>query len=252
MKNQRLDTSNEFHLCRYRNGITLIRPEQINKSFPYGQPLGYTVNDLLRHSFCVYFSDTETTNINLNETTAVSCGYSSLQTALNKTLHEVYDKRSVENIIRNNLEVIKSKKTIIIEATALQKNQINVSTLSIKIPWYHNDNIIGLLGCSIVLGKQALVESLSQIRNLGLLEYESHTLAHICGREIDNLYFSKRELQCIQLTLKGYPAKKAAFTLGLSQRTVEEYLDNIKIKLGVHSKSEMIEKLWCMFRLNIA
>lgn len=51
---------------------------------------------------------------------------------------------------------------------------------------------------------------------------------------------TRRELQCLQISLRGRSARQAAIELGLSQRTVEEYLNNVKKKLGVTSKSEMI------------
>jgi DNA-binding CsgD family transcriptional regulator len=62
--------------------------------------------------------------------------------------------------------------------------------------------------------------------------------------------FTKRELQCIQFTLRGQSAKQVGFNLGISQRTVEEYLQNVKNKLGVHSKSQLIAKLLPMSHLN--
>lgn len=41
---------------------------------------------------------------------------------------------------------------------------------------------------------------------------------------------------------------KKANELGISQRTVEEYLNNIKLKMGVYSKSELIDKTIDYFR----
>ena len=52
---------------------------------------------------------------------------------------------------------------------------------------------------------------------------------------------SKREIECLQLTIKGYTAKRIGRELGISNRTVEEYLVNIRIKMGVSSKAELIE-----------
>ena len=51
---------------------------------------------------------------------------------------------------------------------------------------------------------------------------------------------SRRELQCLQISVRGRSARQVATELGISQRTVEEYLNNVKKKLGVTSKSEMI------------
>lgn len=59
--------------------------------------------------------------------------------------------------------------------------------------------------------------------------------------------FSKRELECIRYTLKGKSAKQISYELKISTRTVEEYLANIKTKMGVYSKSELIENALLLF-----
>lgn len=51
---------------------------------------------------------------------------------------------------------------------------------------------------------------------------------------------TKRELQCIHYLVKGASAKDIAFTLGLSYRTVEIYIQNIKDKLNVRKTAEII------------
>jgi DNA-binding CsgD family transcriptional regulator len=54
---------------------------------------------------------------------------------------------------------------------------------------------------------------------------------------------SKMELMTIALLLKGKHAGEIRHSLGIGQSTVESYLINIKNKLGVHRKSELIETL---------
>lgn len=51
---------------------------------------------------------------------------------------------------------------------------------------------------------------------------------------------SKRELECLFLILRSKSAKQIAYILGLSRRTVESYIDSIKLKFGVSNKSELI------------
>lgn len=52
---------------------------------------------------------------------------------------------------------------------------------------------------------------------------------------------SQRELQCLSLSLRGRSARRVGAELGISQRTVEEYLNNVKVKMGVKYKTDMIE-----------
>jgi DNA-binding CsgD family transcriptional regulator len=57
--------------------------------------------------------------------------------------------------------------------------------------------------------------------------------------QIKNI-FSKKELQCIRYLCRSFSIKLIANEMCLSPRTVEGYLDNIKNKLGVNSKHEIV------------
>lgn len=51
---------------------------------------------------------------------------------------------------------------------------------------------------------------------------------------------SKRENECLALYASGSTAKEISINLGLSIRSIENYIYNIKIKLGVSTKAELI------------
>lgn len=51
---------------------------------------------------------------------------------------------------------------------------------------------------------------------------------------------SQRELECLFLLLRGRTVKQTAEMLGLSKRTAESYIDNIKSKLGCLNKAELL------------
>ncbi len=53
---------------------------------------------------------------------------------------------------------------------------------------------------------------------------------------------SKRELQCLYYYAQGKIAKEIAKQLSLSKRTVEHYLATAKNKVGIVSKSELLQK----------
>jgi DNA-binding CsgD family transcriptional regulator len=55
--------------------------------------------------------------------------------------------------------------------------------------------------------------------------------------------FTPRELDCIVLLMQGYTFKMIASKLGISPRTVETYIENIKQKTGCFSKGELIKFL---------
>jgi DNA-binding CsgD family transcriptional regulator len=106
-----------------------------------------------------------------------------------------------------------------------------------------DNRVIGVFGCSIVLGRHSLASSLSSVMALGL--FHSETISAESDKEplVASLTFklSKREMDCLQLAIKGYTAKKIAKVMNISYRTVEEYLINIRMKTGAGSKAELIE-----------
>ena len=59
---------------------------------------------------------------------------------------------------------------------------------------------------------------------------------------LQQIKLSRQEEFCLDLYLKGKTAKEASRLMKISHRTVESYLDNIKSKLNVFTKSEVLEK----------
>jgi DNA-binding CsgD family transcriptional regulator len=58
-----------------------------------------------------------------------------------------------------------------------------------------------------------------------------------CG----DLYFTKREAECVVWLLKGKKFSEIATILNLSSRTVEYYMKNIKAKVGCRTKLELTD-----------
>lgn len=54
-------------------------------------------------------------------------------------------------------------------------------------------------------------------------------------------YITPRELECLHLLAKGNTGKEVSNSLGISPRTVEGHINNIRSKLGFICKSEMIK-----------
>jgi DNA-binding CsgD family transcriptional regulator len=60
---------------------------------------------------------------------------------------------------------------------------------------------------------------------------------------IPSIPLSTREQECSEFLLKGKSAKETAKILGLSYRTVEAHITNIKRKLGCRKISALVVKL---------
>ena len=62
-------------------------------------------------------------------------------------------------------------------------------------------------------------------------------------RSDDNIYFTPRERDCLVHLLDQKTIRETAAQVGLSNRTVEFYLNNMKNKMTVRTKKELIQKI---------
>lgn len=243
-----LVVSDELVVCRFDHGIKLLNPDDLIAKGCSGNYISdHTILSLKEQPFSVYFENTELVTESCNEIAAMHCGFMSSKESVGNPWFKPFKSKSIRQSVENNKSVIKNKQYSIVEETAIRKDDTSVHTLSIKMPWYtHENKVAGLFGCTIDLGKQPLAESLLQLTRLDFFN-SSFVNRFPIGTEIDSAYLSKREMECLELTVKGKTAKQIAKLLKISSRTVEEYLANVKTKMGVSSKSELIEKSMSYF-----
>ena len=61
--------------------------------------------------------------------------------------------------------------------------------------------------------------------------------------ENEDIYLSQREAECVTYILYGRTIRAAAEQIGISSRTVEDYIVNARKKLNCNTKFELIEKI---------
>lgn len=64
------------------------------------------------------------------------------------------------------------------------------------------------------------------------------------GAKYGDLYFTRRESECMLWLLRGKTINGVAIVLKLSPRTVEYYIKNMKNKLGCRTKFELIDLIY--------
>jgi DNA-binding CsgD family transcriptional regulator len=83
----------------------------------------------------------------------------------------------------------------------------------------------------IKLEQGTMKEFLNQVQSEGVDLYTKSGTAHI----------TPRELECLHLLAKGNTGKEIASSLGLSPRTIEGHMNNIRSKLGYICRSDIIK-----------
>lgn len=241
-KHKQIDTSNELLLQRWSGGFMLVRPDKSRSSI---QP-STVLSEIFEKSFDVYLYNLEHYFQMVNEEFVKTGDLNSVASIVGKNVHDIFPKES-QSLIKNNLVVLSTMRTQISEEEILLTKEISQQYISIKSPLYNeNSQLIGIFGCSILLGTPKVADSLQEITNLGMLTMSMTKTADLKSN-LARLSFSKRERDCLYLLVRGKTAKEIARILNLSSRTVEVYLDKIKIKTGMTSRSELIENLMYLF-----
>ncbi|GAB4391628.1 MAG: hypothetical protein Tsb005_02250 [Gammaproteobacteria bacterium] len=109
-----------------------------------------------------------------------------------------------------------------------------------KILQIHTKVVLQKLLLNLLSSKNNDTNTLFEITHLFLC------LPGFYQHEIINQFskLTKRELECVLLSLKNYPAKYIAKALNISNRTVEDYLQSVKTKFSLSSKSDINQWFW--------
>lgn len=249
MKTSLIDISGELLLLPWGNGVSLIRPES-GSELPQKDFGLASLNEVSKTNLYLYMLDTNSTIQHLNEASITKCGYPSLKRSLGKTREMVAKQNTVERLRKEDVYIIHNNKMGIFEEEFNLLNETILNSIAFKFPWYNSNNqIIGIFGISLILDLQnlgSIINAFNLLINLRLLNTGQNgfnTFNLLPGRQIDNVYLSKRESEVVQCLVNGNTSKEAAKQLALSHRTVEHYIENIKLKLNVNTKSELIDKV---------
>lgn len=216
------------------NGIkTNSAPNQRGK-------LSYPLNDLCAQPFNVYLLNKASQIQYINPAGLESNHFMSFKDAINKTVLDFIKKDNALFTLSHDKKVLTQHSKLLIEQDLYFQNGAIDPYITLKMPWFNEKNdLIGILGCSALLSKQPIAEFITQITRLGLINQRdfyrkenSKIKTHITNREKD----------CLRYLVRGKTSKSIANMLGLSVRTIEFYIENLKSKFDVHSKEELIEK----------
>lgn len=237
-----LDISEEFIVYPFGNAVKLIAPD--SPMIPLSHNF-FTVKKIMQFPFNVAFSNTDVCIQKINEQTVATLGFESPFKAQGDNIASRVKKECAKKVLNLNYAAMNSNQIIIDEGEIMRKDELPLDRLSFYRPWINQDHkIIGIFGYSVIIGMQSLAEFFTAIKDSGLLsQAQIPVQTSNLAKGITPWHFSKREKECIAYIIRGKTLKETANLLGLSKRTVEYYFEQIKIKLGVYSKSDAIEKL---------
>lgn len=116
----------------------------------------------------------------------------------------------------------------------------------IKTPVITKDEeLVGLIGVSYIVKETSQNHLKRFTKNTGnILSLNNNSVLKF--EKMNDFELTHRQKQCLYLLVHGKTAKEIGKRLGLSFRTIENYIEIIKNKLGVQSKSALIEKTLLM------
>lgn len=207
---------------------------------------GTCVADLYDMNISCFFLSSDSVILDGNDRIAATVGANSVSDMSGHDSSYFCERDFSRRMIANDQDVMRSAGTKIVEETGSRVDDVMINTLAFKLPWYHQDKIIGVLGCSLHIDSSSLNDfsrSMTTLLQTGIIGCNpSPQLGNIAAIKNTDCYFSKRELDVLQYLVQGMTAKRISEKLVISKRTVEHHIENIKQKSGCSSKYELIYK----------
>lgn len=198
---------------------------------------------------CIAWKDDKSIFMGGNELAAKYCGLKSPLELEGLTDYEVKAPfaQHAEEYKRQDQIVLKEKTTLDIFGVYLCNHGIYETVMTRKVPLRKDNIVIGTLYQATVLSKKfitSFVNALLKIDNKYDDFNKNKQRSYLCNRKYidDEINLTQRESECLFFILRGSPLPKIANILNISARTVEKHIENIKAKMGVHFKSQLIER----------
>lgn len=224
-------------IAKYKNGVMLYDTRDKNAD------LLLNAVDLFALPYSVYLLDIKGATLNINEAGANICGFNSPGQAIGKTIFDVSMNDRAKDLLENCESVLQQESVKIFDEFNQRVDGRTLQFLSIKFPCYDAKyQLQGTLGISIVLGEHPLANAITHLTDLGLLPGNTSEAQQL-KLNVGSVVLTPREQECLDYTVRGFTAKEIAKKLLISPRTVEEYLNQLKLKLAVTTKQQMIQKV---------
>lgn len=173
---------------------------------------------------------------NINTLEAV--GYSVASEIQGKTDFDFWDSHIAEQVRESDLSVLAGKSIVNLRETRWIKDKPKTLTIN-KTPILDmNNTIIGIFGFHYEITEEPDFSNFNNLLNMDVLN--RNTLYAVVNENF-NKVLKNKEIECLALWVNGYSIKESSDFLCLSHKTIEAYRTNIKDKVGVYNRSQLID-----------
>jgi DNA-binding CsgD family transcriptional regulator len=102
-------------------------------------------------------------------------------------------------------------------------------------------NKLQIINPPSLLQEEKTIEILDINNNEFIKQLDINRFNH--KEKTNKIALTKRESECLALAMRGQSAKYIGRHLGISPRTVEQYIQNLKVKFNANSKCELLHKV---------
>ncbi len=191
----------------------------------------------------VYLQNKESHCLACNSAIANWFGYNHPKDILGRSVFDIpIIEHLAEGFYNQNLEAYQQEKQLKMLEFTYDKNNEFFACLIIKKPFYDSKgNKLGVIGQGFDLDQNSIIK-LSQVILNTTKANRIENGSYYIENQVDEYNLTPRETECLFYLLRGKTTKEIGSILSLSPRTIESYLDSIKLKMNCHKKGAVIEK----------
>ncbi len=186
--------------------------------------------------YCIFWKDKNSNYIGGNACFLKLIGLNSLEEVIGRSDHDFPWAKEAKKYREQDLSVLKGNN--IVNLRELRWNTEGSAIVSVnKMPLKNEKGeIIGILGLHLERARTAISSDSIQQYN------EKDLFSSL--RSIVSGSLTHQEMKCLSLWLSGYSIKESSYHLKISHKTIEAYRKNIKDKIGVHHKYQLIDFMY--------
>jgi len=194
------------------------------------QPLIQMENILRALPCAVFTKDKDSCCITVNKYQAELAGFANEKDMIGKSDYDMPWCDVADVIRKADALTLSENKTIVLEEYAIVADGTKSAFLVTKSPFRdEHGNVLGIAGTSINITRQ---------RQTLFSDDSTPSLDH-WDNNASKIYLSKKEIACVNWMIKGKSSLEIATIFGISKRTVEAHMNNIKRKLNCYKQFQV-------------